>query len=427
MKQFPEASLGKGEQEAQRLAQGHSERQWQRESCQSSPEPRSREQQVELSRLLASPDEGRMSGPQGGSEGASAGSERSAEHVQEVPGAERQEVAVHSGDSDRTEEDAEIPEDPLLSFPAELSALERLGLHRAALTEQDVEAAFAHLALAFSCDMFTLRQRVEVEKRARDAAEENIQEELGQCRAALERLGLSCMAADSKETLEQLQCNLAVLAAAIERATSAAEKLGAVHQEARMSRAAEVMVQHVENLKRHHVREHAELEEMKRLIQQNSRNRQLVETQDDAEPRLRLHPLMRNFQQVSARRRVSIAVIPKQLLPGTSLDGRAELAREGALHQPSTQRRELELRRRSIVMGEPVAELDSGGPGLESEEPEEPELTSKVSLKELWWPWLFLPQHYGILIWLLLLGLVFFFLVPVLELQKLQPAASPKA
>lgn len=52
-------------------------------------------------------------------------------------------------------------------------------------------------------------------------------------------------------------------------------------QEARMSRAAEVMVQHVENLKRHHMREHAELEEMKRLIQQNSRNRQLAEIQGE--------------------------------------------------------------------------------------------------------------------------------------------------
>ncbi|XP_025967481.2 inositol 1,4,5-triphosphate receptor associated 2-like isoform X2 [Dromaius novaehollandiae] len=297
MKPFPEASLGKGEQEAQRLAQGHAERRWQRENCPSSPEPRSREQQVELPGPLAPPDEGRMSGPRGGSEGASAGSEQSMEHIQEVPGAERQELAVHAGDSDRTEEDAESPEDPLLSFPTELSVLERLGLHRAALTEQDVEAAFAHLALAFSCDMFTLRQRVEVEKRARDVAEENIQEELGQCRAALERLGLSCAAPDGRDTLERLQRNLAVLAAAIERATSAAEKLGAVHQEARMSRAAEVMVQHVENLKRHHVREHAELEDMKRLIQQNSRNRQLAETQDDAEPRLRPHPLLRNFQQ----------------------------------------------------------------------------------------------------------------------------------
>ncbi|NXU79090.1 LRMP protein, partial [Oreotrochilus melanogaster] len=161
------------------------------------------------------------------------------------------------------------------------------------------QAAFAHLALAFRCDLFTLRQRLEVEKRGRDAAEENIQEELGQCRAALGRLSPSCTDGGCKELLEQLQHSLDVLEAAVERATSAAEKLGAVHQEARMSRAAEVMVQHVENLKRHHVREHAELEEMKRLIQQNSRNRQLAETQDDTEPRLRPHPLMRTFQQVT--------------------------------------------------------------------------------------------------------------------------------
>ncbi|NXD00975.1 LRMP protein, partial [Certhia familiaris] len=173
-----------------------------------------------------------------------------------------------------------------------------------------LQAAFAHLALAFRCDMFTLQQRVQVEKRARDAAEENIQEELGQCRAALERLGRSCANAGCKETLEQLQHNLAVLSAAVERATSAAEKLGAVHQEARMSRAAEVMVQHVENLKRHHMREHAELEEMKRLIQQNSRNRQLAETQGEAAQCSPPAPLL----QGSARRRVSIAVIPKQLL-----------------------------------------------------------------------------------------------------------------
>ncbi|XP_053943806.1 inositol 1,4,5-triphosphate receptor associated 2 isoform X3 [Cuculus canorus] len=257
---------------------------------------------------------GRMSGLQEHPDRVLPGSKQSVEPVGEVPGTDRQELAVPTRDSDGTEEDAETPEEPLLSFPSELSVLERLDLHRVALTEQDVEAAFAHLALAFRCDVFTLQQRVQVEKCARDAAEENIQEELGQCQAALERLGSSCSDAGCKETLEQLQHSLAVLAAAVERATSAAEKLGAVHQEARMSRAAEVMVQHVENLKRHHMREHAELEEMKRLIQQNSRNRQLAETQDDVEPRLRPHPLMRTFQQGSARRRVSIAVIPKQLL-----------------------------------------------------------------------------------------------------------------
>ncbi|NWS47778.1 LRMP protein, partial [Probosciger aterrimus] len=239
-----------------------------------------------------------------------------------------------------------------------------------------LQAAFAHLALAFRCDVFTLRQRVQVEKRARDAAEENIQEELRQCRAALERLGPSCTDMGCRETLEELQHSLAMLAAAVERATSAAEKLGAVHQEARMSRAAEVMVQHVENLKRHHLREHTELEEMKRLIQQNSRNRQLAETQDDTEPRLRPHPLMRTFQQGSARRRVSIAVIPKQLLPGASPESRValagELERDRAQRWCSTQRSELEPQGQgSAVTGDPAAEAQDKGSSAGNKEPEQ--------------------------------------------------------
>ncbi|XP_071884661.1 uncharacterized protein [Anas platyrhynchos] len=428
MKPLAGTSPGAGE-EAQGRAQGRAARQRHRRGCRQSP-PAHREQQAEPAGLPVSPDEGRMSSPQGHPDGVVAGSEQSTERVSEEPGKDRQELAVRTGDSDGTEEDAETLEEPLLSFPGELPVLERLGLQSVALTEQDVEAAFAHLALAFRCDVFTLRQRVQVEKRARDAAEENIQEELGQCRAALERLGASCSDVGCKETLEQLQHSLAVLAAAVERATSAAEKLGAVHQEARMSRAAEVMVQHVENLKRHHLREHAELEEMKRLIQQNSRNRQLAETQDDAEPRLRPHPLMRSFQQASARRRVSIAVIPKQLLPGASTDSRASPASEpeGSQRPTSTQRSELEPPGRgSTVSGEPAAGADGKDTSAGSEEPEQLGLMSKGSPAELWRPWLFLPQHYWVLFWLLLLSVAFLLLLRVLELQRLQPAASPKA
>ncbi|XP_046760130.1 inositol 1,4,5-triphosphate receptor associated 2 isoform X13 [Gallus gallus] len=302
MKPRVDTSLGVGK-EVWGRAQGRAA--WrQRRGCRQSP-PQSREQQAEPARLLAAPDEGRMSSPQEHLDRVLAGSKESmgsiSEHEEGVwsesapsqePGTE---LAFCTGDGDGIEEDEETPEELLLSFPSELSVLERLGLHSTNLTEQDVEAAFAHLALAFRCDMFTLQQRAQVEKRAQDAAEENIQEELGQCQTFLE--------------------------------------------EARMSRAAEVMVQHVDNLKRHHLREHAELEEMKCLIQQNSRNRQLAETQDDAEQQLRPHPLMRGFQQASARRRVSIAVIPKQLVPASGVDGRETLAGrpKGAQRQTSTQ------------------------------------------------------------------------------------------
>lgn len=73
-----------------------------------------------------------------------------------------------------------------------------------------------------------------------------------------------------------------------------------------MSRAAELMVQHVENLKRHHLREHAELEDMKRLIQQNSRNWQLTENKGKigylGNPRLQAY--MRALQSFSGGPRV---------------------------------------------------------------------------------------------------------------------------
>ncbi|XP_040547168.1 inositol 1,4,5-triphosphate receptor associated 2 isoform X3 [Gallus gallus] len=445
MKPRVDTSLGVGK-EVWGRAQGRAA--WrQRRGCRQSP-PQSREQQAEPARLLAAPDEGRMSSPQEHLDRVLAGSKESvgsiSEHQEGVwsesapsqePGTE---LAFCTGDGDGIEEDEKTPEELLLSFPSELSVLERLGLHSTNLTEQDVEAAFAHLALAFRCDMFTLQQRAQVEKRAQDAAEENIQEELGQCQTFLERLSTSCMDVSCKEVLEQLQCSLAVLAAAIKRATSAAEKLGAVHQEARMSRAAEVMVQHVDNLKRHHLREHAELEEMKCLIQQNSRNWQLAETQDDAEQQLRPHPLMRGFQQASARRRVSIAVIPKQLLllawmaekpwlVGPRVPNARPAPRVSHFSLP---RSKLEPPSQGSVVSKGLV-VEAGGKELESsaggEELGQLRMMSKESPVELWQPWLFISQPYWVVFCLLLLSVALLLLLHLLELQWLQPSASPKA
>lgn len=46
---------------------------------------------------------------------------------------------------------------------------------------------------------------------------------------------------------------------------------------------------------------------------------------------------------------------------------------------------------------------------------------------ELWQRWLFFPQHYWFFFWLLLLSITFLLLIRILELQRLQPAASPQA
>ncbi|XP_044307052.1 inositol 1,4,5-triphosphate receptor associated 2-like isoform X1 [Varanus komodoensis] len=383
------------------------------------------------------------------------------------------EHAVRFEESGESDEETDTSEDSLSTSMMELSVLQRLGLHRVALTEQDVEAAFAHLALAFRCDMFTLRRRVQVEERARNTSEENIQQELEQCRTTLQKLDQACVDAKHKDLLEDLQNSLTVLEAAIERANAAAEKLGAVHQEARMSRATEVMVQHVENLKRHHLREHTELEEMKRLIQQNSRNRQLAENRDDGDQRLK-HPPLRMFQQGSARRRVSIAVIPKQLTfhsPESGHGSEGEAVKPTVVEEESPERqshcapedsadnyfllhtgasnvsrrslqrtnsaecetdgshcidgKESELRSRcsisKTVKEEPKEEPGNEEVNKEYEELQEDVLLFKRSNMEFCRTWFSMPTYYWALLWLFFFGIACLVLIRILELQKQYP------
>ncbi|XP_077190390.1 inositol 1,4,5-triphosphate receptor associated 2-like isoform X3 [Paroedura picta] len=347
----------------------------------------------------------------------------------------------------------------------------------AALTEQDAEAAFAHLALSFRCDMFTLRQRVQIEERARDAAEENIQQELAECQVILQKLGLVCPDSRCMALVEQLKLCVTVLARAIERTAVAAEKLGAVHQEARMSRATDVMIQHVENLKRHHQREHTELEEMKRLIQQNSRNRQLAEIRDDGEQRLK-HPPIRTFQKGSIRRRISIEVVPKQVMPfhrpasGRGSEGEAiqptamaEKSTERqlhciqedtsdsyfilhtgssslshqSLHRPNntefgmnrshcTKGKETEFQKKGTngktAMKEANDESNSEDLDEENEELEQNAGLSKGSKMKCCRAWFSMPTYYWVLLWLFFLGIICLVLIRIMEIQKQYPFPS---
>ncbi|XP_069797589.1 inositol 1,4,5-triphosphate receptor associated 2 isoform X2 [Narcine bancroftii] len=217
------------------------------------------------------------------------------------------------GNSDESGEDS-TPEEPLNNNSVEeVSILKRLGFWREFYNEKEVESAFIHLSLAFKSDVFTLKQRLQVEEHARDVAEENIQMELEGCKEILQKLGAGCTDKRRQKVLKELERSLQVLETSITHVANYSEHLGALHQEARVNRGMQVMIQHVENLKCLHSKEHAELQEMKQIVQQNSRNRQFGEMRDDADFRNK-HQMMRVVHQSTARRRVSIAVIPKQLM-----------------------------------------------------------------------------------------------------------------
>ncbi|NXI88262.1 LRMP protein, partial [Rhipidura dahli] len=167
-------------------------------------------------------------------------------------------------------------------------------------------AEFLRLSLGFKCDLFTLDKRVKLEERSRDLAEENLKKEITNAVKMLEALAPLCEEDNqAQEIIKKLQKSLQFLSQYAARVASRAEMLGAINQESRVSKAVEVMIQHVENLKRMYAKEHAELEELKQLLLQNERS---FSSLGD---RVLAFCWKLCSQLHSALRRVSIATVPR--------------------------------------------------------------------------------------------------------------------
>ncbi|EPY81273.1 hypothetical protein CB1_000743153 [Camelus ferus] len=150
--------------------------------------------------------------------------------------------------------------------------------------EKEVEAEFLRLSLGFKCDWFTLEKRVKLEERSRDLAEENLKKEITNCLKLLESLTPLCEDdSQAQEIIKKLEKSITFLSQCTARVASRAEMLGAINQESRVSKAVEVMIQHVENLKRMYAKEHAELEELKQVLLQNERSFNPLEDEDDCQ------------------------------------------------------------------------------------------------------------------------------------------------
>ncbi|XP_060050516.1 inositol 1,4,5-triphosphate receptor associated 2 isoform X3 [Erinaceus europaeus] len=177
--------------------------------------------------------------------------------------------------------------------------------------EKEVEAEFLRLSLGFKCDWFTLEKRVRLEERSRDLAEENLKKEITNCLKLVESLMPLCEEDNqAQETLRKLEKSIAFLSQCTARVASRAEMLGAINQESRVSRAVEVMIQHVENLKRVYAKEHAELEELKQVLLQNERSFRPLGDEDDCQIKKRSASLN---SKPSSLRRVTIASLPRNI------------------------------------------------------------------------------------------------------------------
>ncbi|KAF0036333.1 hypothetical protein F2P81_011645 [Scophthalmus maximus] len=152
------------------------------------------------------------------------------------------------------------------------------------------KTAFSQIALGFRCDQYTLKQRLQAEEHARNLAEENVQLELSR----------------GRETLE----------------------------EARVSRAVELMIAHVENVTRRRDRHLAELEEAKKMTQQQNSSRNIIDPRASPDPG-ESDNRKRSSQQYNGRRRVSVSIIPSQTEEKRKPDSRKRAAHGGSSSRKS--------------------------------------------------------------------------------------------
>ncbi|KAK3593867.1 hypothetical protein CHS0354_011471 [Potamilus streckersoni] len=184
------------------------------------------------------------------------------------------------------------------------------------LSEQEIESKFTSLALAFKTDKKTLEKRLEIQERTRDLAEENVDKELKGIRDKLDTLNHLCTDPQVRKELSKIRQHLDTLQQTAARVSSRAEVYGAVQQEKRFSFAVDVMVTHVENLRRIHEKEHAELEEAKKLLQDSRTLGSAGLDHAGGEsmfPRRSSSVCLNNLPVRGARRRVSEVALPRVL------------------------------------------------------------------------------------------------------------------
>lgn len=194
-------------------------------------------------------------------------------------------------------------------------------IHSEPLSDQDTENKFVSVSLAIRTDRLTLDSRHEQQKRLRDQAKRNVEQEATNLYSALHKLNYLCTDSESIDILSNIKEQLNFLLSAVEYMSGSAESLGAVCQESRVSRAWDVAVAHVENVKLMLENARTDLEDTKRMISDKQRVTMgdIVNSVQSGAPRPRS-----THDRPGANRRASIAAIARHNSPATHpLNGRS--------------------------------------------------------------------------------------------------------
>nr|CAI5827351.1 unnamed protein product [Callosobruchus analis] len=169
------------------------------------------------------------------------------------------------------------PKEPLNSeaFPSlSNEVLEKLGLHgdrpRERLSEHDLEQKFTSLALAFSIDSATVKDRCERQRRNRDQTEINLSMEIEKLIEQIDQLQSMCTDIRQAELLSTVSAQISTIMQAVQLVSIAAERYGSVQHEERLTESVGLMVDHVQMLKQQRDSARRQLQYTKKVLQNSS-------------------------------------------------------------------------------------------------------------------------------------------------------------
>ncbi|RWS06181.1 protein MRVI1-like isoform X2, partial [Dinothrombium tinctorium] len=174
--------------------------------------------------------------------------------------------------------DALANNDPNVISSTELMPLciNESNLNFAECSKEEIETKYETLSLAFKTDRSTVKQRLELQRHQKQVAEEDVFNELKSMREDVNRLNQLFshfnesiseeIRSSAYDLFPKIHQNLEVLHRCVKEISSRSKVYGAVKEELRLSNAFEVILLHVENLKREKDKEKFELKEARRLL-----------------------------------------------------------------------------------------------------------------------------------------------------------------
>ncbi|XP_071554414.1 uncharacterized protein [Temnothorax nylanderi] len=195
------------------------------------------------------------------------------------------------------------------------------------LSELELQKKYTAFALCLSIDRLTLPRRIAMSCRQRDQSERNLSCEVRKMQQDIQELAPLCTDRESAERVERVRHQLDMIVRCAHRVSCAAETLGAVHQERRVSRAVQLADKYVHALQSQCEKLTANVAETKRILAEN--NIVIEENSgelNDEHSRFRSSILANNRMTMMDKRRASVATMSRPM--GSIQDVTKEIVRQ---------------------------------------------------------------------------------------------------